>query len=552
MAIFLCLHVIWGAERADEDTLASALSAALGVKVTRSADNNIILEGSQAELEHARGILSDLPELRKHFLPVSSHFTNVTGVKERIASWSACFKALGIDERDVRLVNIEHAIDTGTELAIPTDSEINSGIANLYVDALKKRSAFFNWVCVNLKEFVRKSETDTGTHLVIHYDLLNQFLFMEEMKIDAPVALPGSDEHIGLAAVSADLAAADVLPVSEGAAEADVLLSERRLVVPAPSVLRHLIAAGSGDITLEPVPGKPGEYWFRTISLGRDLARGSARSILDVAIDVSGSMDEVDLGDVKRRKKIQVVNEQVPCLLKQFRDTLKSGTELLVRVHSFADDIRYEGDFLLASGKPIAPWKNLETGGGTDLTLVAKMIPSQAEDEPRVVVGFTDGQHTSSSSLLKSIADLNACQSTGHFARPRLCRVGPKTTESDKFFGGISDIFAGAFDEHQTIGSFCDRLSADAPGLLQVKAPVVLNLSGTKVVLWQPNEDPGLYRAPRTVQAGSVITHHGVTATVDVGAAVAVADVPVDPRLARIAALKAELAHLEGTAASGS
>ncbi len=537
IVIFLCLQVIWAAssveERADEDTLATVLSAALGIKVTRGADENLILEGSQADLERAREILSDLSGLRQHFLPVSRNFTNVTGVIEKITTWDACFKALGINPDEVGLVNIGRASDTGKELLIPTDTVTNGEIADIYVKALRRHSAFFNWVYINLKEFVTRGETDKGTHLVIRYGLLNQFLFMEKMEIVAPVIPASDDEHV------APVADTDVLPAPDLATDT-LVPANRRLVVSAPSILRRLIAAGSGDVTLEPVPGRSGEYWFRTISLGRAIASGPSRSTVDVAIDVSGSM---------AGEKIAAINAQIPSLLEQFRNTLKVGTELMVRVYSFADEINHEGDFLLAPGKKIPSWKNLVIRGGTDLTLVAKMIPSQAGDGPRVVVGFTDGEHACpSSSLKQSMTDLTVCQGSGSFARPRLCRVGPKTTESDKFFGSVARVFDGAYDEHQEIGSFCAKISRDASSLLQIRTPVVLDLSGTRVVLWQPDDEAGLYQAPHTVRAGSAITHHGVTSTVDVGASVASA--LVDPRLARLAELRAAQLALEAEIAA--
>jgi hypothetical protein len=88
------------------------------------------------------------------------------------------------------------------------------------------------------------------------------------------------------------------------------------------------------------------------------------------------------------------------------------------------------------------------------------------------------------------------------------------------------------------------KVLADAPGLLQVKTPVVLNLSGTKVVLWQRDDEAGLFKASRTVTDGSSITHHNVTSAVDVGTSAAAVS-SHDPRLARIAAIQAAQAALE-------
>jgi hypothetical protein len=532
IAVFLCLQVVSAAE-ADQDTLASALSVALDVKVTRSADDNLVLEGSRAQLERARGVLSNLGQLRQHFLPVSSRSISVTGVREKITSWDACFRALGVNAEEVRLVNISGATDTGKELLIPTDTVTSGKIADIYIEVLRRHSAFFNWVCVNLKECVSKSETAGGTHLVIRYGLLNQFLFMEEMEIIDPDA-PASGDDIASATIGTTVAAtvADTGGLADTATDSRVP-ANLRLVVSAPSILKRLIAAGSGDVNLQPTAVR-GEYTFSTISLGRELASGPSRSIVDVAIDVSGSMSG---------EKIDAINQRMPGLLTQFRDALRPGTELMVRVHSFAAEIRDEGNFLLAPGKPITPWKNLVIRGGTDLTLVAKLIPSKPGDGPRVVVGFTDGEHLSSSSLQESMAALSICQGEGNFARPRLCRVGPKTGSSDQFFGSVVKVFAGAYDEHQNINSFCERISADARALLQVRAPVVLD--GGRVILWQRDDEPGLFQAPDVVQNGSSITHHGITSTVDVGASVVSAAALVDPRLARLAALRAAQEELE-------
>ena len=68
---------------------------------------------------------------------------------------------------------MDAAQDTTSELRIPIDTGFNRGIAKLYVDLLKEKSAFFNWAYTNIKEFVREDDNQ----LIISYGLLNDFLY---------------------------------------------------------------------------------------------------------------------------------------------------------------------------------------------------------------------------------------------------------------------------------------------------------------------------------------------------------------------------------------
>ncbi len=284
IAVFLCLQVIWAAavpEPEPASVLVPVLGRALGVKVTEG-DGSLVLEGSDGLIQKAYRTLSNIHELRKCFFPVSnkvSGFYGAIGTEKNFTCWDDFFQALsivglrsatelgmcGIDEKGVKIY-IPQKINVK-----PYGSEVLlSSFANDYIRSLNKISPLFKWACINVPGFIteEKEQYITGSKIrgfitqeieyrVIHYSLLNPYLSWEEMRkgIHLTSAQPA-------AFVVSDESVLDVPSFSAAA------LVSSQLVIPASSILKRLIAASGGDVTLVPVDGKYNGCHVYIISLG--------------------------------------------------------------------------------------------------------------------------------------------------------------------------------------------------------------------------------------------------------------------------------------------
>jgi len=161
---------------------------------------------------------------------------------------------------------------------------------------------------------------------------------------------------------------------------------------------------------------KPGQYRVRTVMLGHDSYQnreGVAQNI-EIVIDQSSSMDG---------EKINTVNKRMPIFLSQLRGSLSENQSLNVEVYAFSEDISHYNTYTLThSDSSTISWKNIGTGGGTDLTKVGDRLKLSNPDERKVVVAFTDGEHTSSKSDLgASLSSISKMQHEGCFAQPYFC-----------------------------------------------------------------------------------------------------------------------------------
>jgi hypothetical protein len=308
-----------------------------------------------------------------------------------------------------------------------------------------------------------------GDELVIHYDLLAEYLCSIEVKPE--------------------------------------LTNETSIVqLSLQSILKRLTAAAGSDISLVKT-SKPGEYQVRTVMVGNDNSQGSrAAQTIEIVIDKSASMGG---------EKIDSVNERMPIFLRELQNALTEGQSLNVKVFAFSDDIApYESYTLAHSEKPSILWKKIVADGGTDLTKVGDRLKLSTPDERKVVVAFTDGQHYSTSDLNVSLSDLSAMQHEGSFAQPYFCRVGLANPENTPYFSKISSAFAGSFYEHDSIGDFCKKVTSNIPYLLESNIPLILTIDGVDITIRQQDAKPDIHTTTQTVHQGDSIMHQGIRGVV--------------------------------------
>ncbi|MDP4725416.1 MAG: hypothetical protein NWS47_03905 [Alphaproteobacteria bacterium] len=475
-AFFLCLHVAYAMEPFEpKNKLPEAFKAAFKVSYADIKGDDLYVKGTQEQLDRVVDALIDFNRLRDYFLPPSTNVINVRASSVKLESWGACFDALCIDSQEVRLTNMDAAQDTTSELRIPIDTGFNRGIARLYVDLLKEKSSFFNWAYTNIKEFVREDDNQ----LIISYGLLNDFLY----------------SAIGNGVTKFEAG-------EEGVDERECY----ELTIPVQSILKRLIAASSGVVTLR--ENGNGTYKAYTTSLGNELSYGKVSRIsAEFLLDKSGSMGG---------ESINKLNQEMPKLLTMIRDLLPENTICDVIISPFTDKISKSEirKFSLEKGKSIPSWGALVADGGTDLTHIGNAMALKAEEDEKIVVAYTDGNHESQASLPSSLDMITKLQKSGHFARPYFRKIGA-TAQSDFYLNETAIKLAGSFDNNSTMNAFFDQISIHVKDLLRAKMRIVFTIDGAEISFHQPNHQLGLYEINPAVSEGDSFIHSGITTMVD-------------------------------------
>lgn len=454
----------------EECVLARTLSDWLGIEVTTDGPN-LRFSGAKDKLEAAVVKLRDFDQVRREFLPISKEAGTIKSVLRPLGSWEECFAVLGINPASVRLFNLQGTADeAGIQLMIPAGDDFNGPVAKLYIDTIIKNSIFFKWIVDNFKDqFIASVETTEGRFLAIRYGLLNQFLCLGDIAITEEI----EGKHDG----------------------DDAAVQNADCVIPRQSVLRTLVAAGSGSINLDRRGGN--EYGVRFVSLGEGA--GGSYPTVEFVIDTSGSMHD----------KIGVINGTMPKLLTQLQSRFP---KVKVRIVSFCDVKQLVTEYDLLQDKPIPVFHALHASGGTNLGHIASSIPLNDGEQSKAVVAFTDGCHESGESLLTEALDvLKASALKGRVALSRLFRVGAGSYASEKFFRDMSGVVAGFSAYSDSIDGFCDVLVRDITDISRPRSAISLQREGLVVsVNWMPVDRPGLFNTGSAVRdRDSIVDRHG-------------------------------------------
>lgn len=457
-----------------EQRLSGFFSQIFGLDV-QVTGNTVNFKGNQRQLAEAANRLNDFNQLRKHVIPVSSKVTTTQSCSNaKFTSWSECLTAIGIQQSDLSDFSLSSYLDQESCLKIPYGSESGpltfyQKVAKMYVEEVKNRSAYFDWVSRTNPELVQTIDE----YLTINYGLLTDYLCSLPIQME-----PTDNDNIFVSQLSVQ------------------------------SVLKKLTAAAGGDISLVET-STPGRYQVRTVMLGSDnYNRGSTVPTIEIVIDKSTSMG----GD-----KIDAVNNGIPVFLKKLRSALTEGQTLKVDIFVFSDDIAPYSTYTLShSNSSEILWKNISINGGTDLTKVAQRLSLSSPDERKVVVAFTDGEHESNSDLDGSLSSLSMLQHEGSFAQPYFCRVGVASDKNTSYFSKISNTFAGSFYDHDSVEDFCTKVSSNIPYLLESNTPLILTLNGVDVTIRQQDAKPDVHVTNQTVGNEDAIMHRGIRGIVDV------------------------------------
>ena len=476
IALFLFINIICSAASVahvpvapDECVLARSLSQWLGVKVTIDGQNLRFSE-EQTKLAAAIAKLRDFDQIRREFLPVNHGAAAIRSVAKPLGSWEECFGILGIDPTSVLLFNLQGTKDiAGEQLMIPAGDDFNGSVADLYVKALMKNSIFFKWVADNFKEqFIARVDSAEGASLAIRYGLLTQFLYLGKIAIRSNEGKYDED---------------------------DVQAEDADCFIPIQTVLKTLVAAGSGNVSLKQI--SVDKFNVQFVSLGNEA--GSSYPTVEFVLDTSYSMSD----------EIAIINRTMPKLLQQLSS---SFPKIRVRIFSFNDAKKLEAEYDLEKNQPVPVFRDLITSGSTNLGHIVRSIPLKEDEQSKTVVAFTDGRHESNESLDFAFEALKAAQIKGRFALPRLFRVGLGSKESEKFFKDMAAAMSGFSSYSDSIEAFCQDLVKDIADISRPRSALSLQREGLTVsVNWIPVDRPGLFKTSAMVikDGDSIVDRHG-------------------------------------------
>lgn len=495
-----------------EKRLSVALSDILGMGV-HVQDDEVILKGSKTHIDEAMNRLNNFDILRQKVMPLNPEavHTQVTP-SANFNSWHECIIALGINPDLMSNFTIHTDLDEAGTLKIPYTSKPDKSLADVYITNLRELSPYLDWICKHNHDIIK----ETPSYKIVHYGLLREHLCKLESQQE-PTGMP----------------------------------EELQSRLPVTTVLKRLTAAAGEDLSLVQ-SARLGEYHVRTVMLGRANADQHVSLIptIEIVIDYSLSMGEPSSeGSVSR--KIDVVNKSIPTLITQFRDALKAGESLKINVKKFNHEMHDHASFTLKYGDsaPIQ-WSSIAPAGGTDLTKVGNLLRLEHPDERKVVVAFTDGKHEAESSIEANMSELKRLQQSGLFADLNFHRVGVKDSQNDKYFPQVSAIFAGSFEEQNTIEQFCQKVTSRIPYLLESSTPIILSLGDEKITVRVPDAHPDIHTTERTVNVASVVTHRGVEHFIvpknsNTSSIQAAAYAPSEPAIDSTEALQARIKQLE-------
>jgi len=298
--------------RSREQRLSGFFNQIFGVDIQINGDT-VNLKGTQDQLDGAIAKLNNFNELGKHVIPVSSKaITTQAFASPQFVCWQDCLDSLGVQQGDLSNFAIANQLDQDSCLKIPygpkgRELTFNQKLANMYVDEVKNRSPYFNWISRSNSQIIQTVDD----YLVINYGLLTEYFCGLNVQTE-----PTDSEDIFASQVSLQ------------------------------SILKKLTAAAGGDISLVGT-STPGQYRVRTVMLGHDgyQNEGGTAQTIEIVIDQSGSMSG---------EKIASVNQKMPIFLRALRDALTEGQSLNVEVYAFNNDIsRY--DTYRALPLPITP-----------------------------------------------------------------------------------------------------------------------------------------------------------------------------------------------------
>ncbi len=447
----------------DENRLRSVLAEILPNVHVGILGHEVKLTGTERAIDEAIAKLRDFQALREVLLPMNNSKSLAVAKAKDVKNWDDFLDAAGVDLSLNQLFNTKAncVSDVNGSLIVETITKPNQRMFQAYLDSLQESSQFFAWARTNVPNFVVQHADRT----TIHYGILSDFLYLHTD------ALPLEDRDEAIATFSTQ------------------------------NVVKSLVAAVSGNMALKAVAN--GQYRVQAISLGEryDVRVGT----LEIMVDRSTSMANAP---------ISFVNRQLPILLDNAKKALSDGESLKIRLKAFDHQVEDIGTYFLRKNEMLPRIPEIPVRGETDLTLIEPLL-NELDNERKLVIAFTDGEHTmQSKNLPDSIARMRKLVATGKFAQVRLCKVGQlKST----YFDQVAAIFGGQYSTEDNVQQFFTTITEELKSLMRAKSPLVVQLAGqdVTVVEWIPDDEPGVYQSKQVVSEGASVKFKGVQQKVE-------------------------------------
>lgn len=445
--------------------LQHALSLRLGLSVTATGEN-FVFSGSSAYLEAAYGYFEDFDSIAEDFVPLSTSSTIVRARKAPCQTVLDFFEALGLDPSTFRSMNMGDITKGDLKARLPFASSFDKKAVSMFEDHLQTESPFVKWLILNQPGF---KQADRG-YVTYDFGMVKDYL-------------------CGLSS--------SLKPIERD-------FTSGSLTLPIRWVMGHLIAAASGDVTLQEASG--GKFKVRTLQQGKEISTTNSY-VLDLVtyVDTSGSMG----GD-----PIASVNALLPELFKFIQKSLKEGMVVQVKTCGFSDQLTCAAEFPLSiSLNPPDNFKSFSASGSTDLRFIGDGLARNEVDNPKVVVAFTDGMHSDESNLPKHYDQLLKLQKTGRFGYPITSFVGSE--QSPEYLQELAKIFGGKTFLSSDTQNFFNAIGQSIDDLLDPRSSIVFSLNGVTYPSWIKTAEAGMVTLDHEVSNGETVTYNGITYTVD-------------------------------------
>jgi hypothetical protein len=490
-----------------QNILAEDLSKRFNVHVMVDGDQLSVV-GTRKDVEQLIATFNDLDALSALYMPISHSDISINILDKPYGTWAECADAIGVSQ-EAPAFNLKVTHDDGRCVHFPIDTPPNRQMTNAYVTVMKSTLNKLHWFGRSANPSSHASYVDglfrtTDTGISFDYSIINQFLG----KI--------------------------TLTETEGGGNSDDLI---RGTIPLQPLLQHIIAASHGDAHLVETE-KPDVFDVRTTSLGE--GSGCNTFDLELVFDCSSSM---------QGNPIALLNEKAPELLRLVQRKLPEGAVVNVKLFSFSNALIQGPSFALTSTSNIT-WQKLNASGSTDLTCLGERIRNQG-DSRKLLVGFTDGEHTAAGSLSASKTNINKYIHDGQIAYPYFHFVGADAAKSDPYLSEIAQAAGGRYSTSSDMTDFFNDVISKLDELLEARRNFRFNFvhSGLQVI-WQPAGRPGVFATGVTVEPRDTV--NGITVAVPQsarversaagGARVSTSEQSMAELIEEIARLKLELA----------
>lgn len=484
-------------------------------------DNTVTFTGRAEECQKFVDTLNDYGQLRKKVIPASVSFAQATvHPAPHFDDWTQAQDAIGINPESVRNVAYKelncredrenvHA-QQHLSKALCDDSQQNKSIvlkyetapdgsksfnqltADAFIERLKKQSPFFAYVTSQNKNIIYYK----NGYVVIDYAALEPYLAAIKPKINA-----GSN---GECSVTLELQ----------------------------THLKRIMASSGGPISLE-ATSNPKEFLVRTATLGDTLTLSEKKMnppILEVIIDKSDSM---------ANEPINIINRKIPVLLRNIQEQLGENDIFNIRIFELNHNFNSHSTFSITAHSEQPTWHEIKADGMTNLKPIGrKMKHEDQENSNRVLIAFTDGDHTVGGPIDNTYYDeLKRIRESGKFSQLYLCRFGAARTSSNHFFEKLSEIFKGSSSVESDAQRCIDQLTKAIPSLLKERKPLILAVNEKNDVYWIEADSPSLQTLSNPVQQNDIIKFDGVEAVVQTP----------ETKEERIARLQSEIQKLQAS-----